>query len=486
MLNLQRKLFGFKSSFKIFQYVLLAISLQFTANGFLIGQDNSPYSRYGLGDLHPITNIYNRGMAGLSIAYSDPRINGPSDPRIGKYYPFINFSNPASYSRFFALKENNSKKLQYGRMLLDVGINFNSRTLREANNPSSFTSSNGYFSYLQVGVPLQKNWGLVFGIRPLSTISYKIDRNERLYDPNTGVMIDSAKTQFSGDGGSYLFNAGTGFAFGNLSLGVNAGFLFGKKDYSTRRTLMNDTVEYSASNHQTKSNFGGIFFNGGAQYRIDLSKDGTKYIQLGVTGNIQQKLNTRTDLIRETFFLDQSDGSQLRLDSVYEQLEVRGKLEYPANLGAGIIIEQYPDVKKTGWLLGLDFTTTDWDSYRFNGQPDAVRSNWQLKIGGQLRPRLKESYKSLIAYRAGMFFGDDYLYINNKKMSVWGISGGISLPIANLKDASRRFRTQYSIVNLSAEYIKRGNNDNPISENQFRVSVGFTLSDLWFTKRKYE
>jgi hypothetical protein len=25
-------------------------------------------------------------------------------------------------------------------------------------------------------------------------------------------------------------------------------------------------------------------------------------------------------------------------------------------------------------------------------------------------------------------------------MPVWGISGGISLPIANLKDASRRFR----------------------------------------------
>ena len=109
-----------------------------------------------------------------------------------------------------------------------------------------------------------------------------------------------------------------------------------------------------------------------------------------------------------------------------------------------------------------------------------------MKIGGQLRPRLKESYKSLIAYRAGVFFGDDYVYIDNKKLPSWGITGGISLPIANLKDASRRFRSQYSIVNVSAEYIKRGNSDNPISENQFRLSVGFTLSDLWFTKRKYE
>jgi len=115
-----------------------------------------------------------------------------------------------------------------------------------------------------------------------------------------------------------------------------------------------------------------------------------------------------------------------------------------------------------------------------------VRSNWQLRIGGQLKPRLKDTYRSLLAYRAGMFFGDDYVYLNNQKLSTWGITAGVSLPIANLKDASRRFRTQYSIVNLSAEYIKRGNNNNPINENMFRVSVGFTLSDLWFTKRKYD
>jgi hypothetical protein len=265
MLNLQRIFSGFKLSPKFFQYLLLACSLQLITNSFLIAQDNSPYSRYGLGDLHPNTNIFNRGMAGISAAYSDQPLDGESDPRIGRSYPSLNFLNPASYSRFFAIKEANTKKLKYGRMMLDIGVNFNSRTLHEANNPQSFTSSNGYFSYMQVGIPIRKNWGLVFGLRPLSTISYKIDRNERIYDPNTGAMIDSVKTQFRGDGGSYLFNTGTGIAIKNFSIGVNAGFLFGKKDYSTRRTFINDTVEYSASNHQTKTNFGSFFFNAGMQ-----------------------------------------------------------------------------------------------------------------------------------------------------------------------------------------------------------------------------
>ena len=479
MLNLQRKLFGFKLPSRFFQYFLLACSLQLIATSFLVAQDNSPYSRYGLGDLHPNTNIFNRGMAGLSAAYSEQPIESISDPRTGKYYPSINFLNPASYSRFYAIKEAKTKKLTYGRMLLDVGINFNSRTLHEENNPQSFNSSNGYFSYLQLGVPLRKNWGLVFGLRPLSTISYKINRFERL-------PMDSAVTQFVGDGGSFLFNTGTGIAIKNFSIGINAGYLFGKKDYSTRRTLLNDSVAYASSNHQTKTTFGGLFFNAGIQYRIDLSSDKTKYIQLGAFGNMQNKVKTRNDLIRETYVINSADESELRLDSVSEQLDVKGKLNYPSTFGAGFIVEQLPDAKKVGWLFGVDFLNNNWDQYRFNGQTDAVRNNWQLRIGGQLKPRLKDSYKSLLAYRAGMFFGDDYIYLNNEKLSTWGITAGVSLPIANLKDASRRFRTQYSFVNLSAEYIKRGNNNNPINENLFRVSVGFTLSDLWFTKRKYD
>ena len=84
MSNLQRKLFGFKSSSRFFQYALMAISFQLIANGFINAQDNSPYSRFGLGDQHPGTNIFNRGMAGISAGYSDPRIDAVNDPRNGK------------------------------------------------------------------------------------------------------------------------------------------------------------------------------------------------------------------------------------------------------------------------------------------------------------------------------------------------------------------------------------------------------------------
>lgn len=109
---------------------------------FLNAQDNSPYSRYGLGDLTPSTNIINRGMGSFSAAYSDPLS--------------VNFNNPASYSAFLAYRDERSKKISSGRVLFDVGINFDNHTLREGSSAEKFTGSNAIFSYMQIGVPVKK------------------------------------------------------------------------------------------------------------------------------------------------------------------------------------------------------------------------------------------------------------------------------------------------------------------------------------------
>jgi hypothetical protein len=471
MLNVQRKLTGCKWSSGFFTSFILVCGLQLTAGSFLNAQDNSPYSRYGIGDLHPFSNIYNRGMAGISAAHADQSS--------------VNFVNPASYSRFFAVKEDKSKKLARGIVLLDVGLNFDNRTLRETNNPEKFTSPNAYFSYLQLGVPVKKDWGIVLGLRPVSKINYDILRNERLIDPNTNLPIDSAQTQFLGDGGAFLVNTGTGFAIKNFSAGINIGYLFGKKDYSTRRELINDSVAYNRSNHQTKTSFGDIFINGGLQYKVMLDSSTKTEIRFGVFGNLKQELNARRDVIRETF-IRSNDVGDFRLDSVSEQLDVRGTITYPASFGGGIMLERPAGEKKGGWLFGIDFVQNAWDDYRFYGQTDAVASNWQLKIGGQIRPAQKEvKYKNFMSYRAGVFFGNDYIFLG-KKLPEFGVSAGISLPVIGLKDPSRRFRTQYTVVNISAEYIKRGNKDNLLREDIFRLSAGFSLSDVWFVKRKYD
>ena len=447
--------------------LLIAFNLQLLACSFLHAQDNSPYSRYGLGDLTPRTNIINRGIGSFSAGYSDPLS--------------INFNNPASYSAFLSYIEERSKKAASGRVLFDVGMNFDGHTLREGSSPDKFTSSNALFSYMQIGIPLKKNWGLNFGLRQLSKISYKINRIERLYDPITGLSIDSAISEFSGDGGSFLATTGTGFAIKNFSIGINFGYLFGKKQYATKRAFINDTVQYNSSEHSTQSSFGNLYANAGIQYKIDLNKK--LVLRLGAYGNLKQNLNAEQDILRETFVRTQSGDVQL--DSVYQQKNVKGKIIYPSGYGVGFVLEKKADIQNNkygNWLVGLDFVQNNWNEYRFYGAMDSVRNSWELRFGGQVRPEPKKNYFSNVAYRAGFVIGQDYIQVENK-LPLWGLSFGMGLPLANYNQLAR---AQASIINLSLEYTKRGNNKNLLKDNFFRISVGLSLSDLWFIKRKYE
>ncbi len=431
-----------------------------TANS-LQAQDNSPYSRYGIGNLVPNTNINLRGMGGISAAYAD--------------HLSINFSNPASYARFQALLEERSQQMASGRVLLDVGLNFENRTLREPNQPVKFTSSNAQFSHIQLGVPLRKNWGLSFGLRPISRISYKVNRTEKLMDGVTGQPIDSAITQFNGSGGTFLPSIGTGFSIGNLSVGANMGYLFGRKEFSTRRALINDSVTYFSSTHSNNASFGDLYFNGGAQYRIKVNRQTS--LTLGFAGNLQQAISAEQDVTREVI------SGTAAPDTVFRQTGINGELTYPASYTGGFVLEN--TFGNTGsFLVGADLQQTKWSNYRYFGATDSVQDNWQLRIGTHYRPNAKagSGYWSNVTYRAGVFFGPDYIRLNNQ-IPLFGLSFGMALPLANY---NRLSPYQFTTINLALEYEQRGNNDNQLKENMFRISLGLNFSDLWFTKRKYD
>ena len=183
----------------------LFLSTFLTING--LAQDNSPLSRYGLGDLVPSANITNRGMGHASAAYAD--------------FQTINFTNPASYSNF---------GLQ--RAIFDVGLDINNRTLRN-NLGSNYTSSNAIIPYMAMGFQIKPekskiNWGLVFGLKPLTKVSYNIQSGKRI---SAG---DSVLNTFEGNGGTYQAFVGTAIGFKKLSVGFNTGYRFGSKDYASK------------------------------------------------------------------------------------------------------------------------------------------------------------------------------------------------------------------------------------------------------------
>lgn len=461
-------------------FSLTILVLMMSAAAPVFGQDNSPYSRYGIGDLVPPTNISTRAMGGITAGYTD--------------FLSVNFSNPASYSSFQAFREKNTKKLSSGRAILDIGVNMEGRTLKESSTGASFKANNALFSYVQVGIPIRQNWGISFGLRPVSRISYNMYRIELLKDPITGLPIDSAYTSFTGDGGSYMASLGTGFALYSkvhtdsakrgmeekLSFGFNAGYFFGKKDYSTRRSLINDTVKYYSANYETKTTFGNLFINAGIQYARPLKNK--MMLTVGAYGSLGQKLNARQDVLRETYLFDATLGN-IRLDSVSDSKDVAGKIELPASFTAGFVLQKFAVINKEGgWMFGVDFNLQNWDNYRYYGQRDSVKNKWEVRAGGEFRPIPKRNYFSNVAYRFGIFAGPDYVKVGNQKLGQFGGSFGLGLPLK----VSRQAPNQSTNINLTFEYGKRGNSNNILSENLFRFSLGFSLSDIWFIKRKYD
>ncbi len=436
---------------KLFALVLFALPL------FTLSQDNSPYSRYGIGNLAPQGNILNRGMGGISAGYSDAAT--------------INYINPASYG-----------KLVY--TTLDIGVQVDTRTLKSTTPVGKFTSNNAVISYLQLGFPLlngnkkaiQKKigWGVNLGLRPVSKINYKIENLSR------NSNIDSLATLYEGSGGLNEASVGTGVQIKNFSIGFNAGYLFGNKSYSTRLIFINDTVNYLKSNSATKTSIGGLSFNAGAQYAIQLKKGDTVkgVLRIGAYGNLQKKYGASQDILRETFSYNSATGSTEHLDSVYQKNAQKGNVQLPATYGIGFTME------REHWLYGIDFEKTNWDNYRFYGQKDLVKNTWTMKAGFQYFPAQSNSrkYSQFIKYRAGVSFGPDYI-VADKKLPQFGVSVGAGFPL-RLRQAF--YETQKSVMNVALEYGNRGNNNNNIRENIMHISVGFSLSDIWFRRYKYQ
>ena len=255
--------------YKLTCFLLAALPL------FCFAQENSPYSRYGVGNLVPSGNIANRGMGGISAGVADATT--------------VNTVNPASYSNLIYTT-------------LDVGLEYDGRNLKSKEPLGNYKSNNGIISYLQIGFPLlngNKNalkkrtaWAVTFGLKPISKINYKVETLNR-------NSMDSSSTLFEGNGGINEAFAGTALKIKNFSIGFNTGYLFGEKDYSTRLIFKDDSITYYKANYASNTRFGGMFFGGGIQYAIDLKKNGKKnrVFRLGSYGNLKQQFTgSRDDL----------------------------------------------------------------------------------------------------------------------------------------------------------------------------------------------
>ena len=429
-----------------FFFLFLLISLYATA------QENSPFSRYGLGDTYPSQNIINRAMGGVASTYA----NGQS----------VNLSNPAAYSEL--------KIVTY-----DIGLTLDTRSLKSADPVLKYSSVNLTPSYVALGLPLSKkhNLGLAFGLKPISKVSYSIEQSVRL-------PADSMHYLYKGDGGLYQAFVGIGKRWGGLRLGINTGYMFGRKENNTIATPV-DSVSTYKSNSQTVTTYDKFFINAGLQYDAKLSK--TTALRFGLAGNLKQKLNAQQQVNKQTFEYD-PNGTMVKVDSISQPPELKGSIQLPVSYTAGIslnssVIDQLGN-KFDKSLIAVEYESTKWTDYRFYGQPDKLINSWQIKAGGQFTPNPLsiKSYWNRATYRAGFYYGKEAVNADGNELPIFGFTIGTGLPVRKW----RSFDNQYTIINTAIEIGKRGNKNNNITEGFFRVSLGLNLSDIWFQKRKYD
>lgn len=441
----------------------------------LKAQINSPFSRFGVGnEVYNSQNAASQGMGGLTAAFT-PNMN-----MNGAFGQSINFNNPASYGGIYMTT-------------FDIGMNLTNSILKRTNPAGKEKSTYLIPNYIVIGAPISKakKIGFAFGLRPLTQINYSV--NDYVYDASIG---DSIYTNYKGEGGINQVFFGLGKSWKHFSIGLNTGYNLGRKKIDVVKAILfnSDSTNYYQSLSSTNTSFGGAFLNLGFQGEFALSsstnsvtKDKTEYtLSYGGTYTLDQTLKGKQDILRSngTF----TSSQETAVDTALYQKDIRGNIELPSALTAGIAIHKKITTVRGSydqWVIGFELNQSNWkDGYKFYGATDQVRNTTMFRAGAQLCPNpfAFESYWSSVTYRLGVFSGKDYINVNNNGLNMNGLTIGLGLPIRKY----RSYDYQFTLLNLALQMGRRAGGSSNFKENFVQFTVGYSLSDVWFNKRKYD
>jgi hypothetical protein len=419
----------------------LAIMSMTTLTAFAQSGTNSPYSQYGLGDLADQGVGFNKGMSGVGIAL-----------RKGNE---VNPLNPASYSSIDSVT-----------MIFDAGLSGQITNFSEKGRKLNGKSAG--FDYVTGAFRLIKNVGVSFGIMPYSNIGYSYSSSEKLSDMETTMV-----STYEGDGGINQLFVGAGFRlFKQLSLGFNAAYIWG--DYTkTVETVSSSVIntlskEYSMSLSSYKLEFG-------MQYVQPIgAKDD---LTLGAVFSPGHRLNADPTcrIITTNSSITKSDTTSYVIDN---------GLELPTTYGVGLAYQHDQKLR-----VGADFQLQKWgsidypafDNNTYQLKNGLLKDSYKLNVGAEWipNPRSTRSLLHHVRYRIGAGYTTPYYYINgNDGPKDFHVSLGLGIPIMNSYN-------NRSLLNISAQWQRRSA-DNLITENTFRLNIGLTFNERWFSKWKVE
>lgn len=436
--------------------LLLLVGIEMSAqlqNDNIVPKINSPLSRFGLGD--PVRQYFvaSSAMAGLSAAWNDP------------YH--LNMVNPASLGYLEATS-------------FEGGIFVRNSDYTTSDGEDETWGGN--LEYLALGFPFRNrvnqaldrksydwNLGMSVALMPYTQVGYNLSLIDTL-----SPGVEQSTNNLKGAGGTSRVRWGVGGRYKQFAFGVEVGFLFG--EIINSRLVQFDSLPNSLrAEFLDDFSFRGTTWNLGAQYTYEFKKTNEagvavptgKRLIVGATVSSEvDQTATSTQFIRR-FRNFQSDTL------VLETLE--DNVILPASFSLGV---HYQVVNRLN--VGVEYGSTNWDSYTNSLKPDQLTASSYVAIGGEFIPNYKSynSYWERIRYRAGIRLESDPRTLDGQQVESRSITLGFGFPLVMP-------RQQVSFVNTTVEFGNIGV-DNILEENFVRFTFGFTFNDnSWFYKRKF-
>lgn len=416
-------------------FLLSAAFLSIYTSSF--AQDNSPYSRFGLGNLRSTENVAFRGMGGVCIADDNALIANPS--------------NPATYA---------------GLKMTAYQIAIDGALLNIKNKTTSFRTGGATLSYVNLGMPIGKKTGISFGLMPQTRSKYSLSEVKDL-------GFTTAKNYYYGGGGLQRIYAGIGHKIGWVSGGINLGYTFGNI-VNTSESSFTDTTKLLSNNITARTTYGGLFWQAGLAVSYKMKKK-DRSLKAGLSYTGQQRLRANNETYWQSFIGDVNDPTYTaKIDS---NSNVKGKTVIPWQIGAGIQFRQGDEFQ-----LGIDWLQSPWSNYTQYGKSDSTGNLNSLRIGGAYTPDANSvtNYWKKMTYRLGAYTGTDIFQFGTQGIQVNGITAGISYPV-------RRTNLSIGQINAAIDFGSRGTTNNGLlREGYTRFSIGYTFNDKWFIKRRYD
>ncbi len=424
---------------KVIRNLILAVA--FFSSAFVAKAQvsiSSPYSIFGIGNLYGVSSQNNMALGGASTAFSSPY--------------FINPANPASYMAF----DTNS-------FVFDAALNLRSGTLKtiDASQKTRF----GSLSNLYFGFPVTKWWRVSLGAMPYSNVGYDIESSQVL--TNIGNMV----SVYKGYGGINKAYFGSAFSpVKNLSVGVNMSYIFGNI-VKERATTFPDSAYYINTMIKSTVRLSKVNFDFGLMYHIDM-KEG-RFMQFGLTYNPKQSVDGNSEKIAYSYTWDYTNDLEVVKDTASLETGTNGVVVLPTSVGAGFMIGS-----NNRWFATADVNYQKWSEFRYLGDNPGLKDNLRVSLGGQLRPSAVDmgKYYQRINYRAGFRYERSYLEIRQTRINDFGVSFGVGLPMKKSR----------STINIAVELGRQGTTESDlIQENYMRLTIGTSLQERWFLKRKF-